>query len=148
MDEWSESVWVAVSLIIMSIVILFSLNTMQVAHEITNTIDQQEAVTTKMKEFRTYNAYDHTTVYSQDVVSLILETRGNPYIKVTAGSAIYYWQNNKAVATTYHIPVQKATEYSSTAILTKLNINKVYKAELIKGGNGEVLGVSFVETNP
>ena len=108
------------------------------------TLNEQQNKTELIKEFRLYNAYNHKTVYCQDVVSLILETRGTPYIEVNTGTEILYWQESSAIANVKGIPVQHATEYSSTSILEKLDINKVYDAELITGDNGEVLGICLI----
>ena len=148
MHEWGESVWVALSLIIVSIILFFSVTLLEQKRDIMQTMNEQVATTDKIKEFRLYSAYDDRQVYCQDIVSVILETRGMPYIKVVLDSETLYWQSSKAIAQTQGIPMQKATDYSSTAILEKLDINKVYNTSLIRGANGEVIGIKSVAVNP
>lgn len=148
MQEWAESVWVALSLIVMSVVIFFSVNLVEQKRNIMQTISEQQVTTDKIKEFRLYSAYDDQTVYCQDVVSLILETRGTPYVMVVMPTENLYWQSSEAIANTKNIPIQNATDYSSTAILDKLDINKVYKSQLIRSDNGEVIGVKATAVDP
>ena len=148
MQEWGESVWIALSIIILTIVIFFSVTLMEQKRAIMQTMNDQQATTDKIKEFRLYSAYDDRQVYCQDVVSAILETRGMPYIQVVLDTETLYWQSDEAIAASQGIAVQKASDYSSTAILEKLDINKMYDTSLIRGGNGEVIGIKAVAVDP
>ena len=148
MQEWGESVWIALSIIILTIVIFFSVTLMEQKRAIMQTMNDQQATTDKIKEFRLYSAYDDRRVYCQDMVSVILETRGMPYIQVEMDAGTLYWQSSEAIADGQGIAVQQASNYSSTAILEKLDINKMYNTSLIRGGNGEVIGIKAVAVDP
>lgn len=140
MNEWSESVWIAVSIIVMSVVIFFSLQVMSLGKEVMNTLNEQQETVDLIKEFREFNQYKDKTVYAQDVVSLVLMTRGAPYVHVKIGLTDYYWNSNSALT----LPVSQATPYTSTDILTVVDVNKVYDSTIVYGGNGEIIGVDFV----
>lgn len=144
MNEWSESVWISVAILIFIALIGFSSNLMYTGKQINAQTREQQDSVERIKEFREYNSYNNKTVYCQDVVSIILETRGEPYIQVSEGANNYYWQASDAIAVSKSIPVQNATAYSSTAILTVLNLNKTYSASLILGDNQEIVGLKFV----
>lgn len=144
MNEWSEAVWISIAILVFVALIGFTGSIMYTGKQIDAQLQQQQDSVERIREFREYNSYNNKTVYCQDVVSIILKTRGEPYIQVVDGTNNYYWQANSAIAVSKSIPVQNQTAYSSTAILTVLKLNKVYTANLILGDNQEVIGIQFV----
>lgn len=143
MNDWKEAAWIALSLLVASAFIYFGVNGMNVGREYVSRVNAEDDATERIKEFRMYNAYNNKTVYCQDIVSLIMQTQGNPYVVVKEGSNTFYWQSSEAVANTESIPIQKASNYTSAEVLDKLNIDKVYTAQLIYGSNNEVIGISL-----
>ena len=87
-----------------------------------------------MEEYREHNGYDHTVVYSSDIVSAILKSKGDLEIKVNATSGTYTWNRN-----------YKATNYTAAEINTVLDNTKLYDSEITYGGNDEVIGYEFTE---
>jgi len=90
-----------------------------------------------VKEYRKWNAYDETTVFPQDVVSLIFMTRGYPEVWVdTDATAANSFTQKWTVATS-------PTPYTAAAISTLLPSTGVYTSHLVYDVNGEVSRVEF-----
>lgn len=137
MDKVFDIVGITLSLALASLIVFFLMQTDMLQRDIIRVKNEEMAVAERIQEERQFLAYDNKTVYAQDVVSAILEHRGNPYVQVVDESNTYYWNTNEAIA----VPTTPATPYSSTDILTKLDVNKTYKTEIIRGGSGELLGI-------
>jgi hypothetical protein len=144
-EEWPNAVWIVIAILIFVSVIGFSTSMFYAGQRVQSRLLEDDRQQELMKEYREYNAYNDKDVYCQDVVSAILKSHGAPYVEVIDGSNKYYWQANQAIATTKSIPVQNETAYNSTAILTKLSLNNMYAAQVIKGDNFEVVGISFTK---
>ena len=97
-------------------------------------VDEQETTRIRLEEYREHNGYDHTVVYSSDIVSAILKSKGDLEIKVNATSGTYTWNRN-----------YKATNYTAAEINTVLDNTKLYDSEITYGGNDEVIGYEFTE---
>lgn len=138
MQEWSEAVWVAISLIVTTVVIFFSTVLNGESRNLRNVVNEQHIAAERMQEIRTYLPYDNKEIYCQDVVSFILETRGDPYTIVQVSPSVSYTWNSKT----------KASNYSATDIMPLLNVNKTYQATLqyTPGDEGgTVVGVKFTQ---
>lgn len=141
MDKVFDIVGITLSLALASLIVFFLMETQMLGKDVIRTKNNEMSVAEQMQEEREFLAYDGKTVYAQDIVSAILEHRGNPYVQVVDGTNTYYWNNNSALK----ITTTPSTAYSSTDILTKLDLNKTYKTEIVRGGSGELLGIKCVK---
>ncbi len=142
LHEWTEVAWMAISLIISSVLIVFSLNVIYTKDSIMRQIDDEKASAEVIREYREFNAFDDKIVNCQDVVSLILEKHGTPYIKVLrGGTLIGVWSTNEAMASARGIAVQNTTEWSSVEILKILDVERQYRCILDTDENNVIIGV-------
>lgn len=81
-DGYQQIVWLALSLIFAAIVITFAMNTYKIGVASANIQQREMDRIAIMQEYRKYNSYDNTEVYTQDIISLLLSTQGNPIIRV------------------------------------------------------------------
>ena len=73
MTEWSQAVWIAVSLLIASFVVSITAYYLMKGRDINNEVSLQEARREAMQEYRTFNGFNDNVVYSQDIVSIIMQ---------------------------------------------------------------------------
>jgi hypothetical protein len=82
MQEWAESAWIAISIIICSAIVSVAVVLNDMGRNIVNEVQEDRRATAAMQEYRKTHQWDNTDVYPQDVVSLVLETRGQPPVFV------------------------------------------------------------------
>lgn len=132
----------AISLIISSVLIVFSLNVIYTKDSIMRQIDDEQASAEVIREYREFNAFDDKTVNCQDVVSLILEKHGEPYIQVLRdGVQIGMWSTNEAMVSARGIAVQNTTGWSSVEVLELLDVESKYRCRLDTDENNVIIGV-------
>lgn len=95
-------------------------------------MDSQETIRTSLEEYREQNGYDNTKVYSSDIVSAILKSKGTMTISVSNGTNTYVWSDSSA-----------ASPYTASQISALLDNNVLYNSKLVFGGNNEVAGYDF-----
>lgn len=152
MTEWSQAVWIAVGLLLSSFVLMVMIYWFHTGRSINNEISRQEANRDLMREYREFNGFNDKTVYVQDIVSLVLQQRGNIGVRILHGTNLYaYWCDDSDMETSLEecddswvlTGSAKQTTYTATAVQEKLDVNKVYHGTLSYGLNGEVIGVTF-----
>ena len=86
MTEWSQAVWIAVGLLFSSFVLMVMVYWFHTGRSINNEISRQEANRDLMREYREFNGFNDKTVYVQDIVSLVLQQRGNIGVRILHGT--------------------------------------------------------------
>lgn len=152
MTEWSQAVWIAVGLLLSSFVLMVMVYWFRTGRTINNEISRQEANRDLMREYREFNGFNDKNVYAQDIVSLVLQQRGNIGVLILHGTNLYaYWCSDPDMETSLEecddtwvlTGNAKQTTYTATAVQEKLDVNKIYHGSLSYGLNGEVIGVTF-----
>lgn len=132
MKEWSETVWIGVSLAIAcAIVVILSTMNYQ-GKRIINEVYVQRRSTEVMQEYRKNYQYDNKEVYASDATSLIIELKGTIPVKVL----------NKDGTTKTWTDAKEATAKKAAEVL---NPNSMYKANITIDANGAVVEYSFTE---
>lgn len=141
MDEWTDSVRIAVDIFVACVIISALLLCMTLGLKISNYMDLQHAAAAEVKDFRTANAYEGTTVYAQDVTNLILVSDGFPAIKVhkdgMASGTWLEWDRDGA-----------ASEYTTTAINATIGVDSQFVCRLSYNANGLLEAYEFTQTDP
>lgn len=153
MQEWSQTVLIAIGLLISAFVVTCMVFYVGKGRELNEQLSRQGANKELMQEYREYNGYNNHTVYAQDVVSLVLQKRGSVAVRVLVGTNLKaYWCDNEDIeAALSDLPegawlfegAKKQNDYTATKVTDQLDVNKVYFGSLTYGLNGEVLGVTF-----
>lgn len=103
-----------------------------------NTIQQTEEYTVEsLAEYREYNRYDDTILWSQDVISAILQYRGQPALKVSykTGSTV-----------TYNLNTVK-DRYTNQYLSTQFNVSAKFHSYKQLDASGTVVQLNFVEVS-
>lgn len=97
---------------------------------------ENQVVAEEIKEQRNNLFYNHTHVYQQDIVALILRYKGDRDVVVKLNNGnIYSWT-----------PDNKSSEYKVSDISNLLPKNILYDADIIWGPNRyDVVGYQFIE---
>lgn len=82
MEEWSDSVKIAMDIIIACALISALLVCVQLGHKMMNVVDMDRAAAKTVQEYRIEAAYANTDVHPQDVTNLIIENQGYPAVEV------------------------------------------------------------------
>lgn len=90
-----------------------------------------------MQEYREYNAYNHKHVYSSDIVSLIMKTKGFPEVKVTTTGGTYTFNTSS-----------HSLDYKASVLSEKIDPNRLYDADVSYEDNTYQLGVKSVVFRP
>lgn len=153
MTEWSQAVWICITLLLGSLVISTMVYYFHIGHEINNEVSRLQANRDLMHEYRTFNGFNDKTVYAQDCVSLILQQKGNIGVRLINGSSLAaYWCDDSDMESSLQTldtdswslsSSLKQTTYTATAVQEKFNVEKVYHGKLTYGPNGEVIGVTL-----
>lgn len=108
MNEISEAFWMAISFIFATAALIAILS---FGHVVTNVATAEQDVVDAsilMNELRVYSPYNNTTISEQDIISLILQHEGSPFvIVVDAANKVDAW------ATPYNL--QEANRYLSAS---------------------------------
>lgn len=168
MTEWSQAVWIAINLLLASVVIMAMVYYFNIGNSINNEISRQEANRSLMKEYRELQGFNENVVYAQDAVSAVLHYRGKIAVRVLHGTGEYaYWctdgdltevlKNGLGLTNSQGEDISNwsctgaTTDYTASAVQEKFDVDRVYKGSLTYGPNGEVLGISLqkgrVDTN-
>lgn len=135
MEEWSDSVKLAVDVLIACIIVSALLVVKLVSSRIMAEVDKEHATAADVAEYRVQRMYDGSDCYAQDIVSLVLEYQGEPAVVVhpKTGTAME-WSSR-----TYY------TALTSAAISASLVQNSVYACTLVYDANGSLVRYDFVE---
>jgi hypothetical protein len=139
MQEWKEAIWIAVSAMLAALVITFASSLGAIGGQIADQQQTQYNNMIAMQEYRQWDQYDNTLVYPQDVISFILQYRGDPeaFVDTSAGGGApanysLQWTSTSAPCA-----------YTDQDISDLLPIGVSYTANIIKDGNGAVIAVQF-----
>lgn len=133
-EDVSEYVKLGVELGVSAVTILGIVTLYTSMCELGNTISEREVLGNRIQEYRAFNQFNGTEVYPQDVVSVIYQYRGEPYVKVESSYGTMIWSTNTA-----------NSDFTVTQISDCVKQDVMYKATLERGANGEIMGISFVE---
>ena len=130
---------IAVEALIWGMFIFVLLDVLNITQSANVKMSQQQGIQMELREYRKYNQYNGTDIHAQDVASAIMEFRGEPVVVVSYvnGSGNYAevsWKFNSA-----------ANMYNTSTIDSYLKYNKMYSSSIIKGDNGEIVALKFVE---
>ena len=135
MQEWSESINIALDVIIGCILITALLVVIGLGQSIMRLVDTQNAATANVREYRIAAAYEGTTVYPQDIIALVLENQGIPYVKVL---------NNTLGTKTWSMS-SASTIYTSSEVSKVISKTGMFKCTLDYNENGMLEGYIFDE---
>ena len=90
-EEWTDLVWVCISLIAFAIVLTIAFNFMQLGKGLTNTLYQEHADTERVKEVQTFLPYDNIALSGSEAFAACVKMANNGYPVVVVCSP------NKAV---------------------------------------------------
>lgn len=121
-----------VDTMISALMIIGIASLLMTANVITASVMEQEALTAELEEYHEHNAYDHTHVYQQDIISAIMKNRGYPAVYVQSSKGSYTWNMSGAPC-----------DYKSADISERIDISVIYDADLEKDSSGAVIGYTF-----
>ncbi|MDX8360766.1 hypothetical protein [Cytobacillus sp. IB215316] len=144
MNEWAQYIWIATSLLAASIIIGLVSLLVTFGREYAAVQQEEQNSIAIMKEYRKYNQYDGTTVYSQDVVTLIAESRGIPIIELfKKGRPLGRDINGKYIPDFLWDSSSSKESFSptylSTLLASEFGESGTFTSKIIKGKNGEIL---------
>ena len=143
MQEWSDSVRIAIDVILACVIITALLTVNYIGNSLGRLMDNQQAAAADVQEYRLRAAYEGTDLYSQDIVNLVLTSQGSNYVTVdykplSSSSPDLHW----GVGST------NSTEFSSIAVGNVVRNDKVYRCTLDFSPTGEFRGYQFQEVGP
>lgn len=129
MTEWKYLIVYSVELIVVGLVMTY-VTFLNNVGKTANEIQMNEANTIEvLAEYREYNKYDNTILWSQDVISTILQYRGLPEVHVKyKGSPSY-------VKYTLSTP---SSEYTNEKLTDRFNVSSKFHSTVHKDENGTV----------
>lgn len=141
------------ALIIWSMMILIS-----VVQDLGVALTDTNVITDRLSEYRQYNQFDGRDVYGQDIVSLIYQSRGLPFVYVEnsnppSGNNKIYTQSIWDMSTPTHmtsatdmksLPEDTGKVWLANTITSHVDLTKTYTSTIIYGINDEVIGFKFV----
>lgn len=151
MTDWTDAAKISFGLMVSAFVMGLIAYYFYVGKNINNELSKQDANRELMREYREYSGFNGKVVYAQDVVSLVLEKRGDIGVRILSGGTLQvYWADGWAEEAVGNAtdpwtlnPGAKRNTYTATAVSEELNLDKSYYGTLAYGANGEVLGVTF-----
>ena len=137
MQEWSESVNMAVDVMVACVLVVCLLLVGSLSKSIMRAVDNERAAKESVMEFRASYAYENQECYAQDIVSLILEYQGDPavFVKTDTGTT-YSWSVREG---------SFATKITASAISNKLDPTSVYFCTLEHDASGGLIAYHFEE---
>ncbi|GKX28635.1 hypothetical protein SH1V18_11150 [Vallitalea longa] len=141
MDEWSKAIWIFVELMISSLILISMVVLARMSGDVGRIQQSEIDAVESTKEFRTYFKYeDNEEMYSQDIISLIFETRGYPEVwveKEKGASDDFTFKWNPSIPT-------NDKRWDLTHISEKmLEYDNKYKSSIVKNANGEISRIEF-----
>ncbi len=142
-DIIADAISQGVDLLVTAVILSAIVSMLSTATTVNAKVNEQQAMNQQLVEWREHNQYNGTVVYAQDVMSAILEFRGNPYVRVTftdipAPNNVVLWR----------VGVTDSSEYTYTKVAAKLSSTYMYKAELDIDDTGVVVGYNFTASKP
>lgn len=134
MEEWSDSVKLAIDVLVACVIIVAMLVCGNLSKQIMSAMDREQAVSADVRDYRVQRLYDDKECYTSDIINLILEYQGEPAVTVEYrdGTTLEWSRTNKSTA------------LSSTSISEQLR-NVVYVCSLDYDANNSIRGYVFEE---
>lgn len=131
-------------LITAAVVLLLNRQTMQ-AQKVATHEQSSQAYIESMKDYREWNSWDQKIVYAPDVISAILEYRGDPILEINekGASAANSWKRSDSYK---QYTANNTKDSDISAIYTAFeDSTKKYIAVLERNANGAVSTIHFVK---
>lgn len=141
MDEWSKTIWIFVELMISSLILISMVVLSRMAGDVGRFQQSEIDAVESTKEFRTFFKYEENEeIYTQDIISLIFETRGYPevWVEKNVGHSddfTYKW--------TTSIPTNDDKWDLAYIGEEMLDYDNKYKSSIVKNANGEISRIEF-----
>lgn len=141
MTEWKHLIIISVELMICGLVIFYAVFLNNVGRTASE-IQQNEANAIELlAEYREYNKYDNTIIWSQDVISTILQYRGLPEVEVryktpvNGASTVRY-----VLGMTYYNSSTRKQEsvYTNEYLTPQFNVSAKFHSTIHKDENGTI----------
>lgn len=95
-----------------------------------------------MREVREFNSYNDNELKSQDVISAVLQYRGQPELWIDTAKG-----NTTTWGMKYTLDTQ-LSEYDVETLTAKFDIEDTYVGELVKDDNGSIERIEFYNVTP
>lgn len=137
----SELYKMGVELGMTSVIIVGIIALISVVQDLGSVLSEQQVTVDRINEYREYNQFDDTIVYPQDIVSAVYQYRGMPYVYVKCDANELIWSSTMV---SKHSSANKLSDYKAATITALIDQNRMYKATLEYGSNGQMEGICFI----
>ncbi|MEQ7052189.1 hypothetical protein ABN764_16160 [Paenibacillaceae sp. P-4] len=138
MNEWPAAIWASISAMTAALVLSFIVVLGGLARYSAGIMQEDDNAVALVKEYRQYRQFNGTTVYSQDIITAIGESRGMPaiWVDTSPGPDVNFdlkWTEDTK------------REHFATLYLTKLfeGVTATYQAHLEYDLNGALIRIEF-----
>jgi hypothetical protein len=138
-DEWVQTIWASIDLGVAAIILSLATLLGSFAILIGNVQQQEIDAIEVAQEYRQFNKYDNTTVYPQDVISVIFETHGYPEVWVDTDESVI---ENYSLKWVKSIPADNVY-WDLTHVTSILPVTGVYQSIIHRNANGEIDRLEF-----
>lgn len=136
---WGDFAEMGINLLMAALLISSLTMCAMLSHQYNEKALENQAIAEEFQEQRNNLFYNHTHVYQQDVVALVLRYKGDREVRVSLSNGNTYSWNSKTQSSSY-----KVSEISN--LLPK---DILYDSDLLYGPNlYDVIGYQFVEHQP
>lgn len=150
MSEWRHLAHLAVELMVCAMLLTAGLFLTKVG-KTSASIQQREAdIVATMAEFREFNKYTNTIIWSQDVISTILQYEGRPEIDIVykSGTKTFYKTDGMHIGTSGAavLPADVPNSCYTNGYLTpKFGVSAKFKSTIARNPNGEIDKIIMTE---
>lgn len=124
MEEWTDSVRIAIDILVACVIITVLLTVISLGSTISRTMENNAAAADVVKEYRTANAYEGSTVYPQDIVNLVIVNQGRPAVEV------YKTGNTSTTPDLVWNTATMSTQLTSLAVGNAIGLETTYTCQL------------------
>lgn len=124
MEEWTDSVRIAIDILVACVIITALLTVISLGSTISRTMENNAAAADVVKEYRTANAYEGSTVYPQDIVNLVIVNQGRPAVEV------YKTGNTSTTPDLVWNTTTMSTQLTSLAVGNAIGLETTYTCQL------------------
>lgn len=148
MNEWSDSVRMALDVIIACVIIGALMACITIGKNIMRVMEVQDAAAADVQEYRISSQYADKDIYPQDVVNCVLSNRGWPYcvLKNSSGTILKVWSKTDTVTyneVTTDLSGYTTTDYTSAAVGAAVDPNRMYHCTLQYDSTNQIVGYVF-----
>lgn len=140
MTEWRTLIVYSVELIMCGLVLFYTAFLNGIGRT-ANEIQMKEAdAVALLAEYREFNKYDNTILWSQDVISTILQYRGLPEVHVKYKTSGTYFKYQLGT-----VDSDGKSIYTNAKLTPKFNVSSKFKSTIHKDENGSVDAIIMEE---